>query len=143
MSLRFLLLSFCIFQNNHAFAKEVVIGPVEAEVIKVIDGDTIKVSAKPWLGTSIIVSVRINGIDTPEKRSKCDFEKEKALEAKDFLAEMAGAKIILKNVQNGKYAGRVLADAYTEADIKLSDELIKNGYARKYYGGKRKGWCDE
>ena len=40
----------------------------------------------------------------------------------------------------GKYAGRVIADVIT-AKGNVATILITEGHARKYDGGKRKGWC--
>ena len=48
-----------------------IAGPVTAEVIRIIDGDTIEVDAHPWPGHAVRVSVRLRGIDTPERRSRC------------------------------------------------------------------------
>lgn len=50
------------------FAAEVVAGPVRADVVRVIDGDTLAVTAHIWVGQSLATSVRIRGIDTPELR---------------------------------------------------------------------------
>lgn len=43
-----------------------IAGPVAAEVIRVIDGDTILVAAKPWPQQTMEVYVRLRGIDAPE-----------------------------------------------------------------------------
>ena len=46
----------------------------------------------------------MNGVDTPEIRGKCQYEKNLALEARDFVrAKLANAKDIkLTNLQRGK-----------------------------------------
>jgi hypothetical protein len=48
-----------------------VAGPVSARIVRIIDGDTLEVEAHPWPGHSVRVSVRLRGIDTPERRSQC------------------------------------------------------------------------
>ncbi len=50
-------------------AAELLPGPVTATVQEVIDGDTVAVRARIWLGQAIENRVRLAGIDTPELRS--------------------------------------------------------------------------
>ncbi len=123
-------------------AKEVLKGPVEATVIDVIDGDTIHVMAKIWLGQEISIRVRLSNINTPELKGKCAAEKERALEAKNMLRMKTLSKtVILKNIQYEKYAGRVLADVSFIDDTPIDVPLKKAGLARAYDGGKRQTWC--
>ena len=67
-----------------------------SKVINVYDGDTFRVnmdSLPPIVGKNI--PIRVNGIDTPEIRGKCQYEKNLALEARDFVrAKLANAKEI-------------------------------------------------
>lgn len=126
-----------------ASAKEVLTGPVVAQVIEVKDGDTLDVTAMVWLGQTLTTAVRVGGIDTPENRGKCAAEKAKARAATDFLrALVADGHITLTNIQYGKYAGRVVADVSTSDGTDVSQRLIDAGHARAYHGGKRQGWCD-
>lgn len=120
-----------------AYAEQVV--PVR--VLSVYDGDTITVDAKIWVNQIIRTKVRIAGIDTPEIRAKCGTEKTMALAAKQLLMDLLSDNgVTIRNIRNGKYAGRVLADVYVDGHD-VSEMLISSGYARKYEGGKRKGWC--
>ena len=48
---------------------ETLPGPIPAEVLKVVDGDTLEVEARIWLGQGVQVSVRLRGVDTPELRA--------------------------------------------------------------------------
>mgnify|MGYP001996263084 CR=1 FL=1 len=48
-----------------AFAADTLPGPIQAEVIRVIDGDTIEVRAEIWLGQYIETNVRLAGMDAP------------------------------------------------------------------------------
>ena len=117
-------------------------GPVKVEVIRVLDGDTFDVRAQIWVGQFIETRVRLNGLDTPELRAKCDSERQAALKAKARLIELVMDKpIVLSDIKNGKYAGRVLAKANTADGTDISQYLIQNGYARPYAGKKRRGWC--
>lgn len=125
-----------------AQAKETLNGPIIADVIRVIDGDTFDVRAKIWIGQYIETRVRLNGIDTPELRGKCDSEKQKAEKAKAILESLILNKsVYLDDIHGGKYAGRVIANARTDKGIDLSSQIIRQGYARKYDGGMRSGWC--
>ena len=74
-----LILSACfILAPATAWTDPAITGPVSAKVVKVYDGDTLTVEAYPWPGITATASVRINGVDTPEIRGKCDTEKQKA-----------------------------------------------------------------
>jgi micrococcal nuclease len=107
-------------------------------VIKVYDADTITIASKLPFDTSPIyrLSVRLNGIDTPEIKGKgiSDDEKEAAKNARDFVANMVLNKFVrLENIETEKY-GRILADVYI-GDIHLNKLLLKENYAVKYDGG--------
>jgi endonuclease YncB( thermonuclease family) len=120
--------------------------PVAATVVKVKDGDTVLADVRHWLDTTLRVSVRVAGIDTPEStwRAKCDAERVAGLAAKRFVVELLppGEAVVLTNVRYGKYAGRVLADI-KYADRDLATTLIERGFARRYDGGKKGTWCGE
>ena len=87
------------------------------------------------------IPVRVLGVDAPELRGKCQSEKVKAREAKQYTVQaLRSAKTIeLRNMQRGKYF-RILADVYVDGK-NLAESLIKAGHARAYDGGKRLGWC--
>ncbi len=108
------------------------------QVVRVIDGDTIKGLARPWPGIVAEVSLRIRGIDTPEIRGKCLEEKALANAAKTYLEFLLPTDniVVVRNIKRGKYAGRVIGDIPM-----IRDAMISAGYARKYSGGKRKPWC--
>ncbi len=124
-----------------ALAGEIIPGPVTADVVSVYDGDTLTVDAHPWPQITVRPSVRVSGIDTPEIRGKCDQETAMAREARDLARETVGASVTLRDVQLGKYAGRVVADVFTEDGRRLADVLLEAGLARVYDGGERLGWC--
>ena len=107
-------------------------------VIKVYDADTITIASKlPYNESPMYrLSVRLNGIDTPEIKGKGVEEEEKATAklARDFVSNLALNKYVrLENIESEKY-GRILADVYI-GDVHLNDVLLKERYAVKYDGG--------
>lgn len=107
-------------------------------VIKVYDADTITIASKLSYDTSPLyrLSVRLNGIDTPEIKGKniSTDEKEAAKLARDFVSQIVLNKYVrLENIQSEKY-GRILADVYIN-DVCLNELLLKERYAVKYDGG--------
>ncbi len=113
-----------------------------SKVISVYDGDTFRVnidSLPPIVGNNI--AIRVNGVDTPEIRGKCLYEKNLALKARDFVRDrLANAKEIkLTNLQRGKYF-RVIANVVVDG-VNLEQELLDNKLAYRYDGGKKLNWC--
>jgi endonuclease YncB( thermonuclease family) len=107
-------------------------------VIKVYDADTITIASKlPYDESPMYrLSVRLNGIDTPEMKGKSvsDEEKDAAQQARDFVSNLVLNKYVsLENIDSEKY-GRILADVYV-GNIHLNDLLLKERYAVKYDGG--------
>ena len=107
-------------------------------VIKVYDGDTITIASKlPYEESPMYrLSVRLNGIDTPEMKGKgvSEDEKDAAKKVRDFVYGLVFNKFVkLENIQSEKY-GRILADVYI-GDIHVNELLIKERFAVKYDGG--------
>ena len=57
-----------------------------ATVVEVIDGDTIQLDVDIWPGLTQRISLRLNRIDTPEKRGSPTCEKELAKKATEFTS---------------------------------------------------------
>jgi len=139
MIIRIVLLFALVFQVQAAPQYGTV---SVSKVISVYDGDTFRVnidSLPPIVGKNI--PIRVNGVDTPEIRGKCQYEKNLALEARDFVrAKLANAKEIkLTNLQRGKYF-RVVANVLVDG-VSLEQELLDNKLAYEYTGGKKLSWC--
>ena len=114
--------------------------------VKITDGDTIKldVSKESPLVKKLGLSVRIKGIDTPEKGSKAKCDKENILgqQATVFTTYLIGNKeLFLSQIQNDKYGGRIVATVKV-GGVDIAQELLKKGLARVYNGEKKKSWCD-
>lgn len=128
--------------RSGAAPREVLPGPVPAELVRVVDGDTVLVRARIWLGQQVTVSVRLAGIDAPELRSRCDAERAGAARARDFLSRrLAGGGIALADIQYGKFAGRVVARLLDRDGADLGAALLAEGLVRPYAGGPRQRWC--
>ncbi len=124
-------------------ARELLPGPVPARVIQVIDGDTIAVKARIWLGQEVETRVRIAGIDAPELAGRCERERALAARARVFVEDMVDSgEVVLSQIQYGKFAGRVVARVETSSGEDLSAALLAAGLARPYAGGARTPWCD-
>jgi endonuclease YncB( thermonuclease family) len=115
-----------------------------AEVLRVIDGDTFEARVHLWPGLDITTKIRLRGIDAPELRAKCASERTMAEAARDALGAMlADGTVGISGVTLDKYGGRVVADAGTRSVANVSSEMLAKGHARRYAGGRRRGWCDD
>jgi len=119
------------------------------EVLRVIDGDTIQI-ANEFLPKELNLSVRMKGVDTPEKggRAKCQKENILAQKATIFIknafenAKKNNQKINFSEIKWDKYGGRIVAKIMIEKND-LGDDLIKKGLAVAYFGDKKtKNWCE-
>lgn len=119
----------------------VIAGPVEAQVIRVIDGDTLLVEARPWPQQRIEVYVRLRGIDTPELRARCAQSRNAALQAKKLLADIASENptLWLRDISGDKYFGRIVADVTFASGVNPAEALLFAGYAKTYDGGRKDG----
>lgn len=126
-------------------------------ILEVYDGDTIKTkfSVTRMAPPLNMVSIRVNGVDTPEmpaksyretgklNRAKCVKEAELALKARDAVIEAIEDKRYMKvtNFRWGRNGGRIIGDVKING-IDIKTFLIENGYAVVYHGtGERQDWC--
>ena len=116
-------------------------GPVSARVERVIDGDTIEVRAAIWIGQSLIIRIRIDGIDAPELEARCAEERRLAEKARDYLIQrLSGEEVKLAHIVYDKYGGRVRAEVRDErGDIGVG--MLREKLARPYHGERRQPWC--
>lgn len=110
-----------------------------AELIKVVDGDTVDLKVDQGFHSYTHIRFRLNGIDAPELRGE---EKQAGLAAKAFLIEtLTKANAIeVESTKTGKW-GRWLADIYIEYEgmsVSVNELMITSGHAKPYNGGKRK-----
>lgn len=118
----------------------------DAQIVRVSDGDTIVIAA-PFLPAPLKpeLAVRIYGVDTPEKgfRGQCDSEKARGEAASTFTKNAIKATKKHQVTLYGwdKFGGRVLGDMILDG-VSLRAELIRNGFAREYYGDAKQSWCN-
>lgn len=118
----------------------------DAKIVRVNDGDTVVIAA-PFLPAPLKpeLAIRIFGVDTPEKgfRAQCPQEDQRGQAATAFTKNAVSSTQIHQVVLYGwdKFGGRVLGDMILNG-VSLRAELIKNGYAREYFGEAKTSWCN-
>lgn len=118
----------------------------DAKIVRVNDGDTVVIAA-PFLPAPLKpeLAVRVYGVDTPEKghRAQCSSEAQRGEAAtaftKNAVANTQKHQVVLYGWD--KFGGRVLGDMILNG-VSLRAELIKNGFAREYYGEAKQSWCN-
>jgi len=107
----------------------------DTTIVRAIDGDTIVITA-PYLPAPLKpeLGVRIFGVDTPEKsfRAKCESEKKRGEQASVFVKDL-----IVSTKKHQVVLGDMLFDG-----MSLRELLIKNGFARAYFGDAKQSWCN-
>ena len=107
-----------------------------AIVDRVVDGDTIDCTIDLGFHTWKKIRVRMEGINTPESRTRDLEEKKRGLAAKDRLIELLGdGNFTLQSHGVGKY-GRCLGTIFVK-DVDVNKTLINEGHATEYFGGAR------
>jgi micrococcal nuclease len=109
-----------------------------AEVKKIVDGDTFDILIDLGFDTFRKGRVRLYGVNTPESRTTNLEEKKLGLAAKEFTDQWitaAGSKIKIETIldKNEKY-GRILARVWNEAGSCLNTDIVASGLAREYFG---------
>ena len=107
----------------------------EATILRVIDGDTVVADIDLGFSTFRRTSIRLEGINTPELKSRVAAVKVRALAAKARLEELlpVGTTCYVRSTDYDKY-GRVLGFVYPEMkDDKgvgsVADTLLAEGHA--------------
>ena len=123
-------------------AAEALAGPVSAVVERIVDGDTVDVRARIWLGQSLTVRVRIEGVDAPETRSRRARTSgvSRSRRAISSTRRLLNRDITLLHVVYDKFGGRVRADI-SDSDGDIAQALLAAGLARPYHGERREPWC--
>ena len=110
----------------------------------IVDGDTLDVTVDLGFNITHKIRVRLIGINTPESRTKDLEEKARGLASKKRFTEIINECMVKdtllvhtqKKGKYGRYLGTLISqDADSRVDI--NRQLIREGYAVLYDGGKR------
>lgn len=120
-----------------------------AKVLRIVDGDTLDVDIDLGFGVWIHKErIRLEGIDTPESRTRDLEEKKFGLLSKEYVRNLLPVGSIVKLVcksydSKGKF-GRILGDIEIEEKRMIGREftestslvmkMINNGYGVEYHG---------
>ena len=144
---KLLIVLAALIMSNPAYAQKQPTGVTyDAQIIRATDGDTVVIAA-PYLLAPLKpeLAVRVFGVDTPEKgfRGQCASEKQRGEQASIFTKDVIKAtkkhQVVLYSWD--KFGGRVLGDILLDG-MSLRSLLIKNGFAREYYGDAKQSWCN-
>jgi len=119
-----------------------IYGPYRADLVRVVDGDTVVLNINIWPGLIQRARIRLAGINAPETRgnySEC--EKTAGKKATKFVNEWftAHPQFVVTQLKKGKFTP--VARIVSGADD-LSADMLKAGHAVPYSGkGKRYSWC--
>lgn len=120
------------------FSKCVDNKTVEAKIISVYDGDTVK-AIFPLNGTLYKWNCRLIGIDTPEIRTSDRLQKKFGYEVRDHLRTKILNKVVTLKCQDLDKYGRLLTEIFIN-DQNINQWLIDSGYAFAYDGGTKQSW---
>lgn len=120
----------------------------KCQVCGVYDGDTITVLYLVQ-NAPFKINLRMEGIDAPEIRSKCDLERQAAVAVKKWLQNRISEQKTWYFIPKkwDKYGGRVVGTLHskkTKLSIRLSinQEMIDMGVVKPYKGVKKTEWKD-
>ena len=104
----------------------------KATLNRIIDGDTIDVNVDLGFDVKIKQRVRLYGIITPEVRTKELKEKQKGIEATEYLKKILPKEFFIHTILNkrGKY-GRILGVIWVKEE-NINERMVNEGYATKY-----------
>jgi len=104
------------------------------KINRVIDGDTVDLDIDLGFGVTITQRVRLLHIDAAEIRTKDLEEKERGLEAKDWLEKELSreGEWVINTTKDDKY-GRILGELYLVGDpVTVNEKMINEGIAEVY-----------
>lgn len=106
-------------------------------LLNIYDGDTFTLLL-PVCCKEYAFSCRLNGIDTPEIRTKNRLEKKQAKLVKEYVKNILETTPFEVHCGDFDKYGRILCEIIFDDGTSLSSHLIEKGFAYKYTGGKKK-----
>ena len=101
---------------------------------KIVDGDTIDVDIDLGFGITLSHRVRLKGINAAETKTKDLAEKEKGIEAKEWLIKELSkeGEWIIETTKEDKY-GRILGTLYLVGEpVTVNERMLNEGIAKPY-----------
>jgi micrococcal nuclease len=110
----------------------------QANVLKVIDGDTIDVSIDLGFSIHFKTRMRMLGVDTAEKITA--FGKV----TKSILVTAIEGKMVKVEVSKPDKYGRYLCRVWLNSNESVNDQMIRKGLAKSYMGDSKMGlWTEQ
>jgi len=104
----------------------------KAHCDSVTDGDTMELTVDLGFDTFIKCTVRLEGVDAPETRTKDLLQKEAGLKVREYVKRLIEGKDVYLHSKEFKCKyGRVLGDIYF-GDSSLVTCLLQRAYVRRY-----------
>ena len=119
--------------------------PISVYATRVIDGDSIVISAHIWISLYQETVLRLAHANAPEIRGMCPEERAKAEEALQFVKRWieGSSELNIHDVQQDRFGGRVVGRIVNERNQDLGQLLLAHQLARsrevEYH---REYWCD-
>jgi micrococcal nuclease len=110
-----------------------------AEILRVVDGDTVWLRVDLGFDVHMDMSIRLNGLDAPEVSTQA------GRDVRDWLREQLPiGKVVRLNTEKdrrekfGRYLGVITTLGVTpDQDVNVNELLLASGRALPYDGGKR------
>lgn len=118
----------------------------ESSLYSAYDGDTLTLTDDLGHNITFKSKVRLKGLDTPELRGGTPITKEAAKVVRDYVRQWCvgeGFNLVSVSLKDDKDKyGRYLIELYKDGAL-LNHHLIEIGFARPYFGEKKKPWTDQ
>jgi micrococcal nuclease len=115
----------------------------KARITNVVDGDTVDAVVDVGFKMTAMLRLRLLGVNTPELKSSDPVERQKAMQAKDYVyASLMNQDVIIKTQKSDAF-GRYLATIYFRVGNVVTQEvewqefngsLITKGFAVPFKG---------
>ena len=141
------ILSFSITITTSAESRNISSLPIKIVKFNGLycyDGDTCYALLNGVPDELKFIRIRIRGIDTPEINAQCKKEKDLGIKARKYINSLIEKSELIetKNLEWGKYGGRVVADLYIDGENYV-DLLSEKKFFVIYDGRKKiKDWCE-
>ena len=130
-------------QTLNGKAQQPLKDPIQAELIRVIDGSEIEVRVTLVDNQHKILNIKLKGIDVPKLAGACPEERALALKAKTRLEQILQKHLILSELLEQENSRSFMAQVMTSSGMDPVDKLTLENLARPYWGGHVFGWCKD